>query len=51
MKGMKIKQNSANFHPIRKACTSKKPTLPYIRFGFKCGVIFLMPKRDVRKTV
>ena len=49
MKGMEIKQNILNFPDLKqavhsKACISKK-TSPYINFGFKCVVEFLVKKR------
>ena len=45
MKEIKIKQNSVNFKienrlSIRKPVSRKKNTLPYIRFGFKCVVMY-----------
>ena len=45
MKGMKIKQNSVNLKlkmgcPFKSLYPEKKHTLPYIRFVFKCVVMY-----------
>ena len=51
MKQTKIKQNFVNFQVCSKACISRKPTLPYIKFVFNGVVTIVEAKTGCKKKV